>query len=128
MFAGYRWAKGVDLGTIPFLGLSAQALTGAKASSNLYWLGAGYQITPAFSLTGAAYYQDFRGNKADPWLFAATADYALSKRTDAYLSLAYAYNRNNSNLGVSGFGKTNVDSTGKGDSQFGATVGIRHKF
>ncbi|CAG2155091.1 porin [Cupriavidus numazuensis] len=129
VFAGYRWAKGVDLGVIPFLGnTSLQAISGAKASSNLYWLGAGYQITPAFSLTGSAYYQDFRGAKADPWLFVATADYALSKRTDAYLSLAYAYNRDNSNLGVSGFGKTNVDSTGKGDSQFGATVGIRHKF
>ncbi|CAG9179149.1 Outer membrane porin protein [Cupriavidus laharis] len=129
LFAGYRWAKGVDMGTIPFLGnTSLQAISGAKASSNLYWLGAGYQVTPAFSLTGAAYYQDFRGAKADPWLFVATADYALSKRTDAYLSLAYAYNRDNSNLGVQGLGKTNVDATGKGDSQFGATVGIRHKF
>ncbi|KWR91618.1 porin [Cupriavidus sp. IDO] len=127
-FAGYRWAKGVDLGTIPFLGASVQALTGAKASSNLYWLGLGYQITPAFSLTGAAYYQDFRGNKSDPWLFVATADYALSKRTDAYLSMAYAKNKNTSNLGVDGFGKTNVDANGNADSQFGAVVGIRHKF
>lgn len=129
LFAGYRWAKGVDLGAIPFLSnTNLQAISGAKASSNLYWLGAGYQITPAFSLTGAAYYQDFRGAKADPWLFVATADYALSKRTDAYLSLAYAYNRDNSNLGVQGFNKVSVDSSGKGENQFGATVGIRHKF
>jgi len=131
-FLGYRWAKGVDLGAIPFLpGANLQAVTGAKASSNLYWAGLGYQLTPAFSLTGAVYYQDFRGQKGDPWLLVANADYAFSKRTDAYLSLGYTINKNNSNLGVDGFGK--VSSSGavgnvESDNQFGAVVGIRHKF
>ncbi|WP_432258472.1 porin [Cupriavidus sp. TMH.W2] len=117
-FAGYRWAKGYDVG-----GVIPGVIAGNKNSSNLYWLGLGYQMTPAFSLTGAAYYQDFRGSGADPWTFVATADYALSKRTDAYLSMSYAKNKENSNLGVDGFGKTNAS-----DNQFGAVVGIRHKF
>jgi predicted porin len=127
LFAGYRWAKGVDLGALPFLGQNVQALTGAKASSNLYWLGVGYQVTPALSLTGAAYYQDFRGQKGDPWSFVASADYAFSKRTDAYLSMGYVLNKNNSNLGLDGFGKVST-SNGEGDNQFGAVVGLRHKF
>jgi len=131
-FVGYRWAKGVDLGAIPFVpGANLQALTGAKASSNLYWAGLGYQLTPAFSLTGAVYYQDFRGQKGDPWLLVANADYALSKRTDAYLSLGYTINKNTSNLGVDGFGKVSGSGTGANfdaDNQFGAVVGIRHKF
>ncbi len=128
VFAGYRWAKGVDLGALPFQGQNIQAITGAKASSNLYWLGVGYQVTPALSLTGAAYYQDFRGQKGDPWSFVASADYAFSKRTDAYLSMGYVVNKNTSNLGLDGFGKVNIKSDGKADNQFGAVVGLRHKF
>ncbi|QQX84094.1 porin [Cupriavidus necator] len=128
VYAGYRWAKGVDLGALPFQGQNIQAITGAKASSNLYWLGVGYQVTPALSLTGAAYYQDFRGQKGDPWSFVASADYAFSKRTDAYLSLGYVLNKNNSNLGLDGFGKVSTSANGEGDNQFGAVVGLRHKF
>lgn len=128
IYGGYRWAKGVDLGALPFLSQNIQAITGAKASSNLYWLGVGYQVTPALSLTGAAYYQDFRGQKGDPWSFVASADYAFSKRTDAYLSMGYVLNKNNSNLGLDGFGKVSGKANGEADNQFGAVVGLRHKF
>lgn len=80
LFAGYRWGK-----------VSSTAYT--SSVSNVYWGGATYSVTPALSLTGAAYYEDFRQTKADPWLFVALADYALSKRTDVYVQAAYAMNR-----------------------------------
>ncbi|MCL6468328.1 MAG: porin, partial [Ralstonia sp.] len=78
--------------------------------------------------------------------FVVGTDYALSKRTDAYFNLAYAKNSSGSGLGVlnlnttdsyagttlgsTNFGNQNVySSPAAGNAnQFGATVGIRHKF
>ncbi|MGT2493190.1 porin [Cupriavidus basilensis] len=88
-YAGYRWAKALGGATLP-------GNLGANNVSNLYWLGLRYQLIPALSLTGVAYFQDFRGTKADPWSFVASADYALSKRTDAYLNLGYTKNKDGS--------------------------------
>ncbi|MCY1291111.1 Outer membrane porin protein [compost metagenome] len=121
VYAGYRWAKAADGATLP-----GAAVT--NSTSNLYWLGLGYQLTPAFSLSGAAYYQDFRKTDADPWSFVVTADYALSKRTDVYTSLSYALNDNGSNLGVNGFNTGSTVNVQPGKDQFGAVVGLRHKF
>ncbi len=124
VYGGYRWARAYDGATLP----GAQ---GANGGSNLYWAGLGYQFTPAFSLVGAAYYQDFRNSGADPWDFVATADYAFSKRTDVYLSLSYVKNKNNSNLSVNGFNTNSPTDSAfvqNGANQFGATMGIRHKF
>jgi len=124
LFAGYRWSNA-----------SADIVaTTANTRSNLYWLGAGYQATPALSLTGAAYYQQDKGSATgSPWLFVVGSDYALSKRTDAYLNLAYAKNSNGSILGVAGMGdvyNTPAVGTTPADSsnQMGAMVGLRHKF
>ncbi|TWG83506.1 putative porin [Cupriavidus gilardii J11] len=117
-FLGYRWAKAYDGADLP-------GATGDSTSSNMYWAGLAYQLTPAFSVTGAAYYQDFRNTGADPWQFVLTGDYALSKRTDIYTSLSYALNKDGSALGVNGFAAGNVEA---GKDQFGAVVGVRHKF
>ena len=124
LFAGYRWSNA-----------SADIVaTTANTRSNLYWLGAGYQATPAVSLTGAAYYQQDKGSAVgSPWLFVVGSDYALSKRTDAYLNLAYAKNSSGSILGVAGMGDvyhTPAVGTTPADSsnQMGAMVGLRHKF
>ncbi|CAG2141856.1 Outer membrane porin protein 32 [Cupriavidus yeoncheonensis] len=114
-FAGYRWEH-VTTGV-------------ASAVANLYWLGLGYQVTPALSLTGAAYYQDLRSTKADPWSFVVSADYAFSKRTDAYFNMGYVLNRSDNNVGIYSnalLGGSNA--TGDKINQFGALVGIRHKF
>ncbi|WP_439892480.1 porin [Ralstonia sp. 25C] len=118
LYAGYRWRNASHL-------LAADQ---SSSRSNLYWLGAGYQVTPALSLTGTAYYQNFKtAGTGNPWLFVVGSDYALSKRTDAYLNLAYAKNSNGTNLGVAGFG--DVDSApGNNNNQMGAVVGLRHKF
>ncbi|WP_354683362.1 porin [Cupriavidus necator] len=127
VYAGYRWAKAAE-------GASLPGAPAANTGSNLYWLGLGYQLTPAFSLSGAAYYQDFRKTDADPWQFVITADYALSKRTDVYTSLSYALNDNGSTLGVGGFNSpatatsAAVTNVQPGKDQFGAVIGIRHKF
>lgn len=127
-FVGYRWAKASDGAVLP------GAVGADTTTSNLYWAGLAYQMTPAFSVTGAAYYQDFRRSGADPWQFVLTGDYALSKRTDIYTSLSYTLNKDGSGLGVSGFntiGATAAASTFNvepGKDQFGAIIGVRHKF
>ncbi|CAG9168475.1 porin [Cupriavidus respiraculi] len=113
VFAGYRWMK--DDGT--------GSATAAPARSNLYWAGANYKFTPAFQLTGAAYYDDNKNNDRDPWMFVLSADYALSKRTDAYLNVGYAKNKNGSTLGLNGSG-----TAMPGENQTGATIGVRHRF
>jgi predicted porin len=108
-YVGYRYARFM---TSP-----------SSQTTNLYWAGAQWDITAAWSLTGAAYYQDFRNSGADPWLFVASADYSLSKRTDVYLNLAYTRNKDGSNLGTGGFG-----STVAGKNQTGVLLGMRHRF
>lgn len=116
-YGGYRWLNG-DVGA-----------RGA-VRSNLYWLGLRYQATPALSLAGAAYYTDFRNSNADPMMFVASADYAFSKRTDLYLNVGYARNKNGSQLGLNGFNAaTGVPgSVMPGDNQTGVVGGIRHRF
>lgn len=142
LFAGYRWYH-ANYPTV------ANIVAG-NLRSNLYWVGAGYQVTPALSLTGAAYYQQFKNaiavnsagtaiSTGNPWLFVVSADYALSKRTDAYFNVAYAKNSSGSGLGVGGLNAFATSTTlGSGsdtfsnvngtNNQIGAVVGIRHKF
>jgi len=120
VYAGYRWKK--------------ESQTGASATTNIYWSGLGYNVTPALSLLGALYYMDMKqisDAKTNPWLFMAQADYALSKRTDLYFMTAYALNQSDkgvsSTLTLDGFsGKGYV--TGEKTNQFGAMMGIRHRF
>ena len=137
LYAGYRWYK-ANYAVSPVAG-------SGNLRSNLYWAGLGYQATPALSLTGTAYYQQFKNsNTGNPWLFVVGTDYALSKRTDAYFNVAYAKNSSGSALGVMGFNDVSVQggvnsstitngnqvfsNQANTNNQFGATVGIRHKF
>ncbi|MGM3274564.1 porin [Ralstonia sp. 24A2] len=124
LYAGYRWRNASHL-------LAADE---SSSRSNMYWLGAGYQATPALTLTGTAYYQNYKtSGTGNPWLFVVGSDYALSKRTDAYLNLAYAKNSSGSALGVAGMGDVytvpaTATSPADTSNQMGAMVGIRHKF
>ncbi|MEC3768742.1 MULTISPECIES: porin [Cupriavidus] len=124
-YAGYRYAHAFNGAVLPGVAL-------ANTVSNLAWLGAAYQVTPALSLAGSAYYQNLReSNAGNPWLFVALVDYALSKRTDVYSTVSYALNRGKSNLGVNGFNDqlgVSSEAVRPGANQFGAVVGIRHKF
>lgn len=89
----------------------------------LGWAGATWGVNSSWTLTGVAYYQDFRDTGADPWMFIMSADYAFSKRTDVFLNVAYTRNKDGSNLKASGFGSVNP-----GENQTAAVLGIRHKF
>ncbi|MBN3852324.1 porin [Paraburkholderia sp. Ac-20340] len=117
-YAGYRYlnSHAIHLTTLD----SASP----AESTSLYWLGATWLARPDVAFSGTAMYQNFYGSSRDPWSFQIDADYFLSKRTDLYLNLAYALNRNGSNLGLNGFGSDVV----AGKNQFGLMAGIRHKF
>ncbi len=111
LFAGYRNYK--------------RAFTTAAATqrSDMYWAGASYDFTPAFTLFGAVYKQNIKGGTdADPILFSLRAQYALSKRTTAYLAGGYAKARNGQNVSLS------RDVAGFGNSQVGVTAGLQHRF
>jgi predicted porin len=116
-YAGYRYlnSKAVHLSTLS---------TSPVEATSLYWVGATWLAQPSLAFSGTAMYQNFYGTARDPWSFQVDADYFLSKRTDLYLNLAYALNRNGSNLGLNGFGTDVV----AGKNQFGLMAGIRHKF
>jgi len=117
VFAGYRWQH---LGFTSALG---------NGTAHLGWAGASYRLTPAVSFSGAVYYQDNRGTSADPWLLSAGGNYALSKRTDLYLNMAYALNKTDRSRGF--VSDTSVNGNGQvspGDNQFGASFGMRHRF
>ena len=113
VFAGYRWMRDDGI---------ASAAT-AATRNNVYWLGGLYRVTPALSLTGAAYYTDVHESNNDSWMFVLSADYAFSKRTDAYLNVGYVTNKGASNLGLNGAGTAVA-----GANQTGAIAGIRHRF
>uniref|UniRef100_UPI003F493BE6 porin n=1 Tax=Cupriavidus yeoncheonensis TaxID=1462994 RepID=UPI003F493BE6 len=117
LVAGYRWGRS------QYGGANGSTALTSTLRTDMYWLQASYSLTPAFSLTGSAYYSNNRNSNQDPWLFIALADYALSKRTDIYLTGAYALNRNGSSLAV-GTG----NAVQPGSNQTGVLLGMRHKF
>lgn len=120
-FAGYRFLRASNA----FLPVNPIAVAnGSQATTaSMYWLGAQYQITPAFQLTATGYYQDVHSTGADPWMAVLCADYFLSKRTHLYATAAYARNKDKSALGVNGYG-----TVAPGYNQTGFTVGMRQKF
>jgi predicted porin len=92
--------------------------------SDFFWGGGSYRITPALTLIGTVYYQNIKNvaNDADPIMYSLRLKYAMSKRTDLYLSSAYAKAKNNQLVGLS------RDDVGYGNSQFGMTLGMQHRF
>ncbi|GIZ51766.1 porin [Noviherbaspirillum aridicola] len=112
-FVGYRWLKDelVAAGT-------------PNVRSNMYWVGASWDASPALKLTGVVYHTDRRDSGADPTSLVLSADYALSKRTDVYLTVGHARNKSGSNLGLNGFGSSII----AGENQSGVIAGVRHRF
>ncbi|ABF10656.1 porin [Cupriavidus metallidurans] len=127
IMGGYRWGQNKT---------PAGATIGRD---DFFWVGGIYQVGPALSLTLEYDYDKVRnvfGNTsvANPWQVNLIADYSLSKRTDVYLSAAYAKNAglmldsaliayaNSLSLG-------NSYVLGNGNSSMlGVSVGVRHKF
>ena len=91
-------------------------------------MGVGYQLTPQLNL-GAHY---FRGKQSggvknggasngNVNFYVAVADYAFSKRTDAYFGVDHTSISGGSALVLD-------DSGGNARSRTGVTMGIRHRF
>lgn len=92
----------------------------------LYWAGGSYKLTPVTTLTGVAYYQDVRnvaaGTDTDPLMLVGRVRYAMSKRTDMYLTAVYAKTRNDGLVGLL------RDAAGFSERQRGVVAGIQHRF
>lgn len=92
---------------------------------HLIKLGFGYQLTSQLNL-GAHY---FRGKQSgsvtgtsngNANFYVAVADYAFSKRTDAYFGVDHT--------SISGGSANVLDSASKARSRTGITIGLRHRF
>lgn len=121
--SGYRWGKNDNPdGSVAL-------------RDDYYWIGLNYQATSALGLYLDYGYQKIKtinsatSTQPNPWQLAFLASYSLSKRTDLYLSTAYA---KHAGLTLDQAGVT-LNSYGYAlpsgkDSMFGAAIGIRHKF
>ncbi|MGO4304956.1 porin [Cupriavidus sp. RAF12] len=127
IMGGYRW------------GQNKNAAGTLIQRDDFFWIGANYQVTPAIGLTLEYNYDNVKslfGNTsvANPWQVAFVANYAFSKRTDVYLTTAYA---KNAGLMMESLATVYANSLSLGNSyalangqsnMLGAAVGIRHKF
>lgn len=95
---------------------------GVKSTdTDLYWIGAGYAVTPALSVTANAYVLDPQGPGNRSSMLVLYGSYGLSKRTSLYTMLALAKNQALATTSASG-------TVNPGDGQTGLLVGIRHQF
>jgi len=127
IMGGYRWGQNKG---------AADVLT---QRDDFYWIGANYQLTPAIGLTLEYNYDNVKSlfgdtHVANPWQIAFIASYAFSKRTDVYLSTAYA---KNAGLMMESLATTFANSLSLGNNyvlangqnnMIGVALGLRHKF
>lgn len=127
VMGGYRW------------GQNKNQIGAEVGRDDYYWIGGIYQVTPAFSTTLEFAYDNLKNvygstSAPNPWQINLIADYSLSKRTDVYLSTAYA---KHSGLMLDTASIAFVNSLALGNSyslangqtsMVGVSVGIRHKF
>ncbi|KAI3607218.1 Outer membrane porin [Cupriavidus necator H850] len=127
IMGGYRWGQNKNAADVVI------------QRDDFYWIGANYQVTSAIGLTLEYNYDDVKSlfgntNVANPWQIAFVANYAFSKRTDVYLTTAYAKNaglmmESLATVYANSLSLGNSYALGNGQSNmFGAAVGIRHKF
>lgn len=125
--AGYRWGQNRDQNGALLL------------RDDFYWIGGNYKVSNNVDLTLEYNYQDVKNlagspGFANPWQIALIADYALSKRTDVYLTMAYAKNAGLAmDSAATGYASSlalgNSYTLGAGhSSMLGAALGIRHIF
>ncbi|CAN7776375.1 porin [Cupriavidus necator] len=125
--AGYRWGQSKNPAGMVIL------------RDDYYWIGGSYRVTQAWQVTAGYYYDNVKqvtnpvtnallGNIANPWQVQVINNYYLSKRTNLYLTTAYAKNASlNFDTSVGGLGTGYYLGAGK-NSMFGAALGIRHVF
>ncbi|AEI77102.1 porin gram-negative type [Cupriavidus necator N-1] len=94
--------------------------------SDLWYAGAAYDITPAFTLAGQVYYQRYHHSDNKAMLYALRGSYAFSKRTSVYATAGFIDNGGQLAASVSG-GQTGSNPV-PGGNQFGTMIGIKHVF
>lgn len=101
-----------------------EAATTPDLQARLYWAGTNVIVTPAVTLAGVVYYQDVRhgSQEADPVMVVGRLRYALSRRTDLYVTAAYARARHGQLVGLA------RDEAGYGSRQKSVLAGIQHRF
>jgi predicted porin len=123
------WASvfGVHLGG-GWLGRHVEADSPAvpNVRSNLFYLGASYPVTPAFTLDGEAYRITNSAQDARATMGTLRGTYFLSKSTAVYLQAAYLANSAHGRYSVSSGGGGTTPPAGEG--QTGVMAGIRHTF
>lgn len=122
--ASYKYANLKLFGAYRDLKDEMVAAGAPSVRTAYYWLGAAYEVMPALVFTGAVYKTNNKDTSADPYDIVLSADYALSKRTDAYVTVGHVANKGGSNVGLNGVGSAIV----AGENQNGVVVGMRHRF
>ncbi len=126
VMGGYRWGQNRDQNGTMVL------------RDDFYWIGGQYRLSPSLDFTLEYDYQNVKNlggatNTANPWQVMFIADYAFSKRTDIYLTVAYSRNAGLAmESAASGFATSltlNSYVLGNGQtSMVGGAGGIRHVF
>lgn len=96
------------------------------ARSNLFYLGASYQLNPFLYIDGEAYRIVNAQQDARATLGTLRATYLLSKRTAVYAQTAYLANSAHAQYAISLGGPSATPPAGMG--QLGVNVGLRHSF
>lgn len=99
----------------------------ARPKSNLWYVGASYAITPAWTVDGTVARLAYKNvDNFDSTLYAMRALYKLSKRTTVYGQLGHIRNQSLAAVSVSG-GAPGSNPTA-GGNQTGTMIGINHSF
>ncbi len=124
---GYAKLGGVKVGA-GWVGRDVETVSPAipDVRSNLFFVGASYQVTPAFTLDGEAYRIITREQDARATMGTLRGTYSLSKATAVYLQGAYLANSAKARYSVSSGGGGTTPAAGVG--QAGLMAGIRHLF
>ncbi|AQV94449.1 porin [Cupriavidus necator] len=125
-FAGYRWNR------------SSFGNGNTFVRDDYWWTGVNLRVMPALGFSLAYYYADIKEARlgptapgtepANPWQVTFVADYDLSKRTDVYVTTAYARNAGlNFDSSPISFATGYFPTAGQ-KGMYGVAVGVRHKF
>jgi predicted porin len=98
----------------------------ATPRSNLWYLGASYGVTPAFSVDAEWFDLKFKDSDNEAKLLALRATYQLSKRTALYATAGHVSNDGTLALSVSNAAAGGGPAAGNG--QTGLAAGLRHSF
>ncbi|CAN7774097.1 porin [Cupriavidus necator] len=126
LMAGYRW------------GDQTYANGNTIMRDDFWFAGVTYKAMPALDLQLGYYYSNIKkmdfgntgrpSNPANPQQVSLVADYALSKRTDVYLSTAWAHNGSLGNDGAFTLFLFNYAQAPGQKNMVGVATGIRHVF